>query len=190
MLGEELEGSRGAAGGDKTTTKAVEMPSKASEKAMDMIKQQVPEASNPTMQLKELLTVAKDLGVFPGAGGGGANNILETIKVLRELGIIGQAAMDPMKNLDSMLSIFTKIDEIRGSNGGRRRDWKETAIEKGLEYLPQVLDTFRETREANMRIATDRPRAAAHFARINPSARPPFPSSITPNPPLPSPQPP
>ena len=183
MLREELERSRGAAGGDQTTTKAVEMLSKASEKAMDMIKQQVPEASNPTMQLKELLTVAKDLGVFPGAGGGGANNILETIKVLRELGIIGQAAMDPMKNLDSMLSIFTKIDEIRGSNGGRRRDWKETAIEKGLEYLPQVLDTFRETREANMRIANDRARAAEHLSRIqNPSARPAVASVMTPRP--------
>jgi hypothetical protein len=180
MLREELMRSRDAAGGDQTTTKAVEMLSSASEAAMEMIKKQVPDAANPATQLKELLGLAKELGIF---GGGGEGGILGTIKVLRELGIIGQAAMDPMKNLDSMLSVFTKLDELRGSSGGRRRDWKETAIEKGLDYLPQVLDTFRETREANMRIANDRARAAEHLSRIqNPSARPAVASVMTPRP--------
>ena len=181
VLREELERSR-ASGSDPANTKTIEMLSKASDKAMDMIKQQVPETSSPSSTLKDLVTVAKDLGIFPAAGGGDSS-IIKTIEALQKLGLIGQptAVADPMKQLETMLSIFTKIDEIRGSGGSRRGNWKDSLVDKGLELVPQVLDTFRETREANLRIASDRVRAAEHLRAVqNPSAIPPRPSVMTP----------
>jgi hypothetical protein len=182
MLREELERSRGAGGGDQTTTKAVEMLSKASEKAMDMIKQQVPEAGNPTSQLRDLLALAKEMGIF--GGGGGGSNIIETIKTLKELGLIGQAAQNPMANLDAMLSVFTKLDELRGSSGGGgRRDWKNTLVDRGLEALPAVLDTLKQTRDASVQIAQERARAAESLRHVQPpSATPARPSVMTPRP--------
>jgi hypothetical protein len=178
MLKDELERSREANGGDHTTEKAVDMLSKASDRAMEMIQKRVPEATSPSAALKDLVTVAKDLGIL--GGGGGGNSIIDTIKTLKELGLIGQQN-DPMKNLETMLGVFDKLDGLRG--GGRRRDWKEAAVEKGLEMLPNVLDTFRDTRNAAAHIATERARAAEHLRHIqNPSARPGVASVMTPRP--------
>jgi len=168
MLREELDRTRGANGVDHgTTEKAVEMLSKASDKAMEVILKQVPQNGTPAS---------------------GDAGIIATIKVLKDLGLISPPAApqpppDPAKQLETMLSIFTKIDEIRGSGGGGRRDWKAAAVDKGLEMLPQVLDSFRQTREASVSIAQERARAAEHLRHLqNPSGRPGVTSVMTPRP--------
>lgn len=181
VLKDELERSRESAGGDRSTTeRAVEMLSSASEKAMDMIRQQVPAASSPAAALKDLIVVAKEIGIL---GNGGGSSIIDTIKVLKELGLIGQAAPDPMKNLDTMLSVFKSLDELRGSGGGGgRRDWKAQLVDRGIEALPAVLDTLRDTRNAQVQIANDRARAAEHLRHVQPGAAPARPSVMTPRP--------
>lgn len=164
MLREELERNRGANGVDHgTTEKAVEMLSKASDKAMDVILKQVPGRGE--------------------GGAGGDTGIIATIKVLKELGLIGQpaAATDPMKQVETMISIFKSLDEIRGGGGGGRRDWKATLAERALDAVPQVLDTFRQTREANVEIARERARASENLRHVaNPSAPPVRTSVMTP----------
>jgi hypothetical protein len=178
MLRQELERSRGN-GNDSTTAKAVEMLSAASDKATELILKQVPDASNPATALKDLVAVIKDLGILGGQTAA-APSIIDTIKTLKELGLIGQQ-FDPMKNLDTMLSLFDKLDGLRGGGGGRRGNWKDSLVDKGLELVPQVLDTFRETREANVNIARERARAAEHLARVQPPpGRPAVPSVMTP----------
>lgn len=166
MLRDELERSRESAGGDHTTERAVEMLSKASEKAMEIVQKQVPTA---------------------GAGGGGNNALLDKLMTaaIERLLTPPPAAADPAKQLETMLSIFTKIDEIRGSGGGGgRRDWKAQLVDKGIEALPAVLDTLKQTREASLQIAHDRARAAEHLSRIpTPPGRPVAPSTMTPRPP-------
>jgi len=158
MLREELGRMREslANGGDDAGAgeKAIEMLSKASDKAMDVILKQVPDAGK-------------------GNAGGGDQGIIATIKILKELGLIGQPqpAIDPMKQLEMMLSIFSKIDEIRGNGGGgggRRSShwWDSSLAEKAVDAIPGLLDTFKETREANMRIASDRARASDNLRAI------------------------
>jgi hypothetical protein len=181
MLREELERSRGN-GNDSTTAKAVEMLSAASDKAMGLILKQVPDASNPATALKDLVAVIKDLGILGGGQPSAAPSIIDTIRTLKELGLIGQQ-IDPFKNLDTLIGVFDKLDALRGGGGGSRRgNWKDSLVDKGLELVPQVLDTFRQTREANVAIAHDRARAAENLARVQPPApgRAAVPSVMTP----------
>jgi hypothetical protein len=180
MLREELERSRGN-GNDSTTAKAVEMLSAASDKAMGLILKQVPDASNPATALKDLVAVIKDLGILGGGQPAAAPSIIDTIRTLKELGLIGQQ-IDPFKNLDTLIGVFDKLDALRGgSGGGRRGNWKDSLVDKGLELVPQMLDTFRQTREANVAIAHDRARAAENLARVQPPpGRAAVPSVMTP----------
>lgn len=177
MMREELGRMREQlANGDDggATEKAVEMLGKASDKAMETILKQVPQAGSAASQLKELVEVGKTLGMF---GSGGADGgIIGTIKVLKELGIIGGPAVDPMKSLETMLSIFKSLDDLRGGGGRRSNHWWDSPIaEKAVDALPGLFDTFRETRETNERIASARLRASENLRAMGrqPAPAPP-----------------
>jgi hypothetical protein len=136
LFREELNRRIAAEGSDPTNGKVVEMMSAASDRAMEMITRQIPQAANPTTQMREMFALAREMGL-----GGGSSSVLETVKVLKELGVIGGAPTNPAAQLESMLSIFSKLDDLRGSGGGRRSngiDWGGI-VEKGLELLPGIL---------------------------------------------------
>jgi hypothetical protein len=139
LFREEMKNRMEAEGGQPASNKIVEMMSAASDRAMEMITKQVPPTANPAAQLKDMIGVMKELGI----AGGGQNTVVETIKVLKELGVIGGSAVDPTAQLNNMLTIFTKLDDLRatGAKGGHRNggtDWTGI-VERGLEILPGLL---------------------------------------------------
>ena len=169
VLRDELTRTREAMQGQPNAGgqgEAVKMIAEAATRAMDVIKAQIPPAVDPTKTLESLVNTAKTLGVFgqPAAQGGG---ILETIQVLKTLGLIGQPPPDPMSQLTMFITLFTKLDELRGDRGGGGgRDWKAVAVEKGLEHLPEVLREIRETRVAAGEIAQTRLEAVRTQERV------------------------
>lgn len=87
--------------------------------------------------LLETITALKELGLI-GQPAPQGNSILETIKVLGALGLIKTEPADPMKNLESTLAIFARMQEFSG--GGGKTDWKTELGSKLLEKAPQLID--------------------------------------------------
>jgi hypothetical protein len=162
---------------NSATDEAIKLLTSASEKAMDVVVKQIPATANPTAQLESLVTTAKNLGILGGNNGGG---VLETVRVLKELGVIGGAATSPQNPLEQLklfMDIFEKIDALRGdSGGGRRGDWKSVLAEKAAEVLPTVLENMSDT-QRRRGAAGQRPQVRQEPAR--PSVSP----NVTPAPP-------
>jgi len=139
---------REASGGDPAFQKAVEIMDTAYKAGIGAIQK---EQVNPTALLKDLVSTAKEMGLMGGNGNGDAG-IVGTIRVLKELGLIGQMAtpQNPLEQLNLFLGIFEKIDELRGEGGGRRRrgdaDWKETLANKFGDALPTILERMGQPR--------------------------------------------
>ncbi len=155
---------------------AVKIIAAASERAMDVIKAQI----HPAKTLESLVNTAKSLGVFgqPAQGGG----VLETITALKTLGLIGQPAPDPMQQLTMFITLFTKLDDLRGSGaGGGARHWPEILAEKAVDHIPDVLNAIREGRDTSREIADKRLEAARTNERAVTAMRS-APSPTAPNP--------
>lgn len=116
------------------------------------------EPASPTALLKDLVETAQKLGMFT-SGNGGGGNILETIKVLKELGVLGGGAQqNPLEQLNLFLGIFEKIDALRGeAGGGRRGDWKQVLAERAAEHLPQIITAIGAPGRAPRAVAPQRP---------------------------------
>ena len=159
VLRDELARSREANNGSGAgENKTIEMMASGAERAMDLITKQVPQATNPAGQLESLANVIKNLGLGGAPGGG----ILDTIRALKELGLIGASAPNPMEQLTMFLGLFEKMDALRGGGegGGRPRDWKAIAAEKLAEAVPSVLDALRTGNENSVRVAEENRRRA------------------------------
>jgi hypothetical protein len=175
LFREEMKNRMEAEGGQPASNKIVEMMSAASDRAMEMITKQVPQTVSPAAQLKDMIAVMKELGF-----GGGQNTVVETIRVLKELNVIGGSAVDPTAQLNNMLTIFTKLDDLRatGAKGGHRNggtDWTGI-VERGLEILPGLLQS---------RAAQAPPAAQPVMGRAvpppqtSPAAPPPRPAAVS-----------
>lgn len=165
VLREELSRSREQnQGTTQGTDKVVEMLTNASEKAMEIVTKQTPQATSGVSQVRELVSALKEMGILgaqPQAGGGG---VVETIKVLKELGLIGG---DPMGQVTMFLTIFEKLDALRGGGGdggGRAKDWRAMLAEGAVQKAPEILKEVREIVQENRHTATER-RAAAEAIR-------------------------
>lgn len=149
-LKDELK-RREATGGDPAFEKALNILTTAYTTGIGAVQK---EQANPTALLKDLVSTAKEMGVLGGNGNGnGDTGIVGTIRVLKELGLIGNAAtqQNPLEQLNLFLSIFEKMDELRGEGGGRRRhrgdgDWKETLANKFGDALPTILERMGQPR--------------------------------------------
>lgn len=86
--------------------------------------------------LIETIKALKELGLI---GMPQKNSVLETIQVLKELGIVGGpvAQFNPVAQIDTVLGIVEKLRDFGG--GGGKTDWKTLAIEKLAEYTPEIL---------------------------------------------------
>ncbi|MGH8864427.1 MAG: hypothetical protein ACREVZ_07250, partial [Burkholderiales bacterium] len=169
MLRDELTRSReaGQTPSGAITDETIGLVTKAAENAMQMIRNQVPAATEPTALLSAMVTTLKNLGLIgqpPAVPGGG---IVETISVLKTLGLIGQPAPDPMAQITMFLTIFEKLDALRGpAAGGAPRDWKATLAEKAIEHVPEILREVRATAEASREAAGQRLEAARTNERV------------------------
>lgn len=189
MLREELTRSRESGPASTAITdETIGLVTKAAEKAMDMIKNQVPAATDPSTQLSSMVSTLKNLGLVGQPSGGG---IVETISVLKTLGLIGQPAPDPMAQINTFLTIFEKLDALRGERAAGPRDWKATLAEKAIEHVPEILREVRATAEASRDAAGQRLEAARANERIASAIRgmpapPPVPSPAAVTPPTPA----
>ena len=152
VLREELARSREAQGGvNGGAERVMDMMTKAAEKSIEIVReQQSGNGGNGLAQLTEMIGLLKTMGLLatPQPAGGG---IIETIRVLKELGLIGTtapAATDPAAQLNSMLGIFEKLDDLRGGGGGGGKGNWFSLIEKGLETLPRAVEALGAQRAA------------------------------------------
>jgi len=138
----------------------------ASEKAMEIVKQQTPQASNPTEQLTQLVTTAKSLGIM-GAPSSGFT--LESF-----LGLLGSPLLkplidkfltpvDPIAQLTGYLTLFDKLQNLRGDSGGSGgapKDWKAAIVTDLVPRIPEILDGWAKNNQAAIDAATQRRIAA------------------------------
>jgi hypothetical protein len=134
VLRDELARSREANGNSSSADAAIDMVSKASERAMEIVKSQVPAGQDPSDQLGKLVGTLKSLGLFdrPAAAGGG---ILETITVLKELGVFSKP-----KTMLEQIAELNALKEFMG--GGEGGTGKTTWLDLARDAVPRVLDTL------------------------------------------------
>jgi hypothetical protein len=152
VLRDELARSRESGDGD---AKVIEMLTKASDRAVEMVTRQLPN-NDPAKQLESLLNVAKAMGILGNANGNGGA-LKELLSLLTPFAPILTPLLqkllnppDPLAQINTYLGLFEKLDALRGegSGSGRRRDWKEIAAEKALEIAPRILDDMAARRQA------------------------------------------
>lgn len=172
---EAMQGQPNSGGGQVDAMKII---TEASTRAMDVIKAQIPPATDPSKTLESLVNTAKNLGIFgqPQAEGEG---ILKTITTLKSLGLIGQPPPDPMQQLTMFITLFTKLDELRGGASGGTTDWKSMLVQKVGEHIPEIIREVRETREAGREIANTRLEAVRTQERVMKNL-PPHPAAVSP----------
>jgi len=137
-------------------------PDPAFQKSIDMMSttyQQLLSASagkaeNPTALLRELVSTAKDMGLFPGNGAANSSNpfldkLLEAAIPL----LIG--ALKP-KSLADQVAEYEAMDKIFGGRGGAR-DWKGVLADKVGDALPDLLNTIGNNARRRVPAAALRP---------------------------------
>lgn len=92
--------------------------------------------NNGTTSLLETIKVLKELGLL---GQPQKNSVLETIQVLKELGIVGGSAgqVNVMQQVDAVLGVAEKLRDFGG--GGGKTDWKAMLAEKVADHLPEII---------------------------------------------------
>ena len=171
VLREELARSREATQGTtQGTDKVVEMLTNASEKAMEIVTKQTPGATNSTEQLAQLVTIVKGLMPPPATDGGLLGSILKPL--LEKL----VTPVDPMAQITMFLTIFEKIDAIRGGGESKPKDWRamlaEGVVQKGPEMLRELRETFtvnKDAAEAKRAAAEAQERTATAIRSIPPA---------------------
>jgi len=115
--------------------------------------QQLTSAMPKPQGVGELVSALADLKKITGAGDGGGNSIVETIKVLKELGLIGAER----KSLAGEIKEILEITAMMGGGGGTgKRDFATALIDAAptiIEKVTPIADRFAETARANARIA-------------------------------------
>lgn len=133
-----------------------------------------------THQLSELVNIVKGLIPQQSSDGGILGMVLKPL--LEKL----LTPPDPMAQVTTFLTIFEKIDSIRGGGGDSKpKDWRamlaEGVVAKGPELLREVRETFQEsTKAATEKRATAEAIERMESARRNgtaPAAQPGAPST-------------
>lgn len=184
VLREELQRSREANNtANPATDEAIKLVSSASEKAMNIVAERANAngSGNSTQQLSELVNIVKGLIPQQSSDGGILGMVLKPL--LEKL----LTPPDPMAQVTTFLTIFEKIDSIRGGGGDSKpKDWRamlaEGVVAKGPELLREVRETFQEsTKAATEKRATAEAIERMETARRNggaPAAQPGAPSAV------------
>lgn len=183
VLREELQRSRESNQGTGSEH-VIEMLTKASERAMEIVTKQAPGAADPTAQLSALLAMAEKLANLRSPATGGAlGGFGEIVTLLTNLGVISKP-----KTLAEQIADAKALQELVSGGGGEAKDWKAAAVQAVTSHLPEILDTFKapavaaqaRAQEANTRLRTaetlrtvplDRSQPQAQTAAAAPSVR-------------------
>jgi hypothetical protein len=155
VLREELQRSRESNQGQLPgSDQIVEIMSKASDRAMEMLTKQAPAPTDPTAQLNGLLAAAEKIANLRAPANAGSS-LTETITLLTNLGVISKP-----KTLAEQITDAKALQELFGG-GGEPKDWKAAAVQTLTQHLPEILETFKATSPA----ITAQARAAEAQAR-------------------------
>lgn len=133
--------------------------------------------------VKELVAGLASLQQLTGGGGGEKNSIIETITVLKELGLIGEKRRSLAEELKDMIEVTAMLG---GGGGGGKRDWVTSLIDAAptiLEKVTPIADKFADAAASNRRVAEIR---SGHVPAVMPreTATPPnrpAPALVPPN---------
>lgn len=113
--------------------------------------QQLTSAMPKPQGIGELVTALSDMKKLTGSGEG--NSLVDTIKVLKELGIIGGERKSLTSEIKEILEIAGMMG---GGGGGGKRDWATSLIEAApviLEKATPIAEKFAEASRNNARVA-------------------------------------
>lgn len=193
MLKEELNRSRESNQGQLAgSDQVVEMLTKASDKAMEMVTRRVPETGNPTSQLREMIGALKDMGII-GAQQVQQKTLIEQIVELVSHPLLGPkilelfAPKNPLDQLTQVNAILDLATKIRGDGGdGEPKDWKAMGVKLISERLPEILDVLKTNADSTAAAAQARAVEAQNRARTAEALRgmPPQPGAPAAPPPV------
>jgi hypothetical protein len=127
----------------------------------------------------ELVSALADLKKLTGGDNGGGNSIVETIKVLKELGLVGEKKRSLAEELKDMLEVTAMLG---GGGGGGKMDWATTLVQNLptiLEKATPIADKFADAARNNARVAEIRSGRVPAPAAL-PPATPPAPALVVP----------
>jgi hypothetical protein len=163
LLREEL-GRRADQGTPAGTDQVVAMMTSAADKAMDMITKQTPKADAGS-QLNELLAAAEKIANLRAPASNGLGELGTIIvPILKALAEKLLTPPDPLAELTKLGSLFDVLEKLRGgagAGGGEPKDWKAQAV----SFIPQILETFKQSNDANAAAAQARANEATMRAR-------------------------
>lgn len=140
----------------------VEMMQTASNRAIDVVAAQMPKNGN---SLLDTITVLKELGIV---GGEKKDSVRETLGLLKELGIV--APKSEAKGLVEQLKDLTALKEFFANEGAgqgnAKTNWLDV-LESAIEKSPQLLDRVMYMANENMR--RKQAAAAGQQAAVQPS---------------------
>jgi hypothetical protein len=162
VLREELQRSRESNQGQSNGSEhVIEMLTKASDRAMEIVTKQAPTQTDPAAQVNALLAAAEKLAnLRQPAGGGALGSLGDTLiaKLVEKL----LNPPNPLEELTKLSGLFELVEKIRGNaGGGEPKDWKAAAVQTLTQHLPEILETFKATSPA----ITAQARAAEAQAR-------------------------
>jgi hypothetical protein len=180
VLREELQRSRESTQGTpQGTDEVVKMLTSASDKAMEIVTKQTPQAQSGVSQIKEMVSALKDLGLFGISGAPTTNPLLDKLLA---------AAIDRLlapppapKSLKEQLEEAKMIAELVGGGEGSPKDWRAMGVKALVDHLPEILDTLKTTStntisaaQARAAEARSRAEAAANLRGVQqqPTSRP------------------
>ena len=128
---------------------SLELMQHASKSSIDFALKQAPQQPN----IAEMISAISELQKLGGGGGGGG--LVETLKVLRELGVLGnQQQRNPLGQMRDLLGLIKELKEESGGGGGEGSVWTELARSVGphlagmIENLRGSMGDFRAAQEA------------------------------------------
>jgi hypothetical protein len=104
--------------------------------------------------VKELVAGLASLKALTGDSGG-KNSIIETIQVLKELGLVGEKRRSLSEELKDILEIAASVGG-NGGGGGGRIDWPTALVQNLpgiLEKVTPIADKFADAARSNARVA-------------------------------------
>jgi hypothetical protein len=160
--------------------------------------QQLTQAMPKPQGVGELVSALADLKKLTGGGTEGGNSMLETIKVLKELGIVGAERKSLASEIKEILEIAGLIGGGEGGGRAAKQDWGTalvTNLPTILEKATPIADKFADAARHNARVAEMRlgripppdntapaaapaPSAAAAPAAAAPAAESPAPRMV------------
>lgn len=188
MLREELNHARENGQGSNSANEAtVEMLSNAAKKAAEIMEKQAPQAGNPATMMRDMVSAMKDMGMVGANGGQTKSTLGSLIEELTPLVALVSPLIekffkpqDPMAQITTFMTIFDKLDGLRGSgSGGGGKTDTNTLILEGIKTLPSVIETMQANKAARQRPAPRQlPQAPAQPAGATIHASRPLPTPL------------